>query len=90
MTTSTLQIRVDSNLRKEAEAFFTSAGLDMSSAVRLFLRQVVIRQRMPFEIVAENPDPFFSKANQRILAESIRELERGQAKCADANSADAK
>jgi len=78
MTTSTLQIRVDGNLRKQAETFFTSAGLDMSSAVRLFLRQVVIRQRMPFEIVAENPDPFFSEANQRALAESIRELEAGK------------
>jgi len=78
MTTSTLQVRVDNDLRKQADAFFTSAGLDMSSAVRLFLRQVVIRQRMPFEIVAENPDPFFSEANQRVLAESIRSLERGE------------
>jgi len=78
MTTSTLQVRVDNTLRKQAEVFFTSAGLDMSSAVRLFLRQVVIRQRMPFEIVAENPDPFFSEANQRALRASIRELEEGK------------
>jgi len=78
MTTSTLQVRVDSKLRREADTFFANAGLDMSSAVRLFLRQVVIRQRMPFEIVAENPDPFFSETNQRILAESIRELEEGK------------
>jgi len=80
MTASTIQVRVDNKLRKEADAFFTNAGLDMSSAVRLFLRQVVIRQRLPFDIVAENPDPFFSEANQRILAESIRSFERGEAK----------
>ena len=78
MTTSTLQVRVDSNLRNAADKFFTSAGLDMSSAVRLFLKQVVIRQRLPFDIVAVNPDPFFSAANQRILAESIHSLERGE------------
>ena len=78
MTTSTLQVRVDSELRKAADKFFMSAGLDMSSAVRLFLKQVVIRQRLPFDVVAVNPDPFFSAANRRVLAESIRSLERGE------------
>lgn len=78
MTTSTLQVRVDSDLRHQAEVFFTNAGLDMSSAVRLFLKQVVIRQKIPFEVIA--PDPFYSEANQRVLAESIRSYERGEAK----------
>ena len=76
MATSTLQIRVDSNLRRQAEEFFNGAGLDMSSAVRLFLKQVVIRRRIPFDIIAE--DPFWSDANQRVLAESIRSLEEGK------------
>ena len=44
MATSTLQIRVDSNLRKEADELFALAGLDMSSAVRLFLRQFFQKQ----------------------------------------------
>ena len=80
MATSTLQIRVDSNLRKEADELFALAGLDMSSAVRLFLRQSVIRRRLPFEVVSENPDPFWSEANQRVLHESIESFERGEAK----------
>jgi len=78
MTTSTLQVRMDTGLRKEAETLFADAGLDMSSAVRLFFRQAIIRQRLPFEVITEKSDPFFSKANQRILAESIRSLERGE------------
>ncbi len=78
MATSTLQIRVDSNLRKEADELFALAGLDMSSAVRLFLRQSVIRRRLPFEVVSENPDPFWSEANQRVLRESIESIERGE------------
>ena len=80
MATSTLQIRVDSNLRKEADELFALAGLDMSSAVRLFLRQSVIRRHLPFEVVTENPDPFWSEANQRVLRESIESFERGEAK----------
>lgn len=78
MATSTLQIRVDSTLRKEADELFALAGLDMSSAVRLFLRQSVIRRRLPFEVVSENPDPFWSEANQRVLRESIESIERGE------------
>ena len=78
MATSTLQIRVDAALRKEADELFALAGLDMSSAVRLFLRQSVIRRRLPFEVVSENPDPFWSEANQRVLRESIESIERGE------------
>ncbi len=78
MATSTLQIRIDSNLRREADALFASTGLDLTSAVRLFLRQSVIRRRLPFEVVSENPDPFWSETNQRVLRESIDSLERGE------------
>ena len=63
MTTSSLQIRIDPNLRKEAEALFSNAGLDMSSAIRLFLRQSVIRRRLPFEVITESTDPFLSATN---------------------------
>ena len=60
MTTSSLQVRIDSNLRKEAEMLFSDAGLDMSSAIRLFMRQSVIRRRLPIEVITESPDPFWS------------------------------
>ncbi len=77
MSSCTLQIRIDSDLRREADSLFSGAGLDLSSAVRLFLRQSVIRRRLPFEVIGA--DPFFSDANQRALAESIRSIERGEA-----------
>ena len=80
MATSTLQIRVDAQLRQEAEHLLEKAGLDMSSAVRLFLRQFVIRRKLPFEVVTETSDPFWSEANQRVLRESIESYERGEAK----------
>ena len=80
MGTTTLQIRVDSKLRKEADELFNNSGLDMSSAVRLFLRQSVIRRRLPFDVVSEAPDPFWSETNQRVLRESIDSYERGEAK----------
>ena len=77
MSATTLQIRLDTDRRKEAESLFSSAGLDLTDAVRLFLRQSVIRHRLPFEVIGA--DPFHSEANQRALADSIRSIERGEA-----------
>ena len=77
MSSTTLQIRLDADLRRDADKLFSAAGLDLSSAVRLFLRQSVIRQRLPFEVIGA--DPFYSEANQRALADSIRSIEHGEA-----------
>lgn len=49
MTTPT-QVRIDSNIKKEATELFTHLGLDMSSAVNLFLYQCVLRGGLPFTI----------------------------------------
>lgn len=73
MSTATLQVRLDNQLKKDADQFFAAAGLDITTAVRMFLRQVVIRQAIPFEIIAD--DPFYSAANQSALKKSIRQLE---------------
>jgi DNA-damage-inducible protein J len=81
MSTATLQVRLDQQLKKDADRFFSAAGLDTTTAVRMFLRQVLIRQAIPFDIVAE--DPFFAPANQKVLNKSIRQLERGAGKVRD-------
>ena len=81
MSSTTLQIRLDADLRHEADELFSAAGLDLSSAVRLFLRQSVIRRRLPFEVIGA--DPFYSEANQHALADSIRSIERGEAQAHD-------
>ena len=73
---TTLQIRIDDTLRKDADALFADFGMDINGAVRLFLRQSVIRRAFPFKIVAS--DPFRSAANQRVLADSIASLESGE------------
>lgn len=52
---TTLNIRVDETLKKQASELFADLGLDMSSAVNLFLRQAVLRDGIPFEIQRETP-----------------------------------
>ena len=52
MPTTTIQVRMDSALKKETETALKSMGLSMSTAIHLFCRQVVNQGRIPFEIVA--------------------------------------
>ena len=49
-------ISIDANLKKEAVSLFNDFGLDLSTAITLFLQQSVREQRIPFEIKKEIPN----------------------------------
>ncbi|HMO66018.1 MAG TPA: type II toxin-antitoxin system RelB/DinJ family antitoxin [Verrucomicrobiota bacterium] len=53
--TKTLQIRLDESLRSEADRVLREIGLDLPSAVRLFLTGVVRTRGIPFELTAARP-----------------------------------
>jgi DNA-damage-inducible protein J len=72
-----VNIRMDTQLKKQFEAFCTNVGLNMSTAFNVFARTSVRLQKIPFEITAVN-DPFYSESNMKILAESIKQLEEGK------------
>jgi addiction module RelB/DinJ family antitoxin len=48
--TALIQVRVDAELKKEAEALFNGMGLDTSTAVRVFLKQAIAQKSIPFTI----------------------------------------
>lgn len=50
MSTVPTQIRIDRDVKEQANALFASLGLDMSGAVNLFLHQCVLRGGIPFSI----------------------------------------
>jgi DNA-damage-inducible protein J len=70
-----LQIRIDDCLKNQAQFVASQMGLDISSAIRLFLAQMVQENRIPFHPSA---DPFFSMKNQEELRQSIAQLDAGQ------------
>ena len=51
--TTTLQVRMDASLRKEAEAVFKEIGVDATTAVRMFYSKVVRTKSIPFELNVE-------------------------------------
>ena len=50
MATTNLNIRVDEELKKNAERLFADLGLNMSSAITIFLKSSVDYNGIPFEI----------------------------------------
>ena len=50
MATTNINIRTNSELKAKSQAVLTDLGLDMSTAINVFLNQVVYRQAIPFEI----------------------------------------
>lgn len=50
MATTPTQVRIDADIKKEATALFSSLGLDMSSAINLFLHQCILRGGLPFAV----------------------------------------
>lgn len=48
-----ISVRVQEETKKEAEQLFEEMGLSMSTAVNLFLKQVVLTGKIPFELSAE-------------------------------------
>ena len=47
---ATLQVHMDSELKEQAEALYKSLGTSFAEAVRIFARQSVAENAMPFTI----------------------------------------
>jgi len=69
MSTSSINVRLDSGLKKEAEELFAALGLNMTTAICVFLRQAVCDQAIPFRVCK------YPKPNATTLA-AMREAER--------------
>ncbi len=63
-----LQVRVDDTLKAEADRLFASIGMDTSSAVRVFLKQSVMRGGIPFELRGDPYLPYLQEADARAKA----------------------
>ena len=56
MATVNMSIRMDTELKKQADAMLADMGLNMTTAMNMFLRQVVRQGRIPFEIATDIPN----------------------------------
>jgi DNA-damage-inducible protein J len=52
--TETIRARVETKLKADAESVLNRLGLSASEAIRLFYKQVVLRQGLPFDVTIPN------------------------------------
>ena len=50
MSVTNINIRTDSEVKAQAQAVLSKLGLDITTAVNLFLRQVICKQSVSFEV----------------------------------------
>ena len=50
MATVPTQVRIDEELKKQSMELFAQLGIDMSSAMNMFLKQCVMRGGLPFAV----------------------------------------
>ncbi|MDE6745437.1 MAG: type II toxin-antitoxin system RelB/DinJ family antitoxin [Oscillospiraceae bacterium] len=72
-----INFRIDDEVKESAERALKAMGLNMSTAITMFLTKVGREQRIPFEITA---DPFYSEKNMKYLEKIIDDIESGRAK----------
>ena len=67
---SQIAVRVDEELKKEATVLFNELGLDMSTAVKLFLKQSVLTRSIPFKLALDE----YSKEEVEQAKKDIQKL----------------
>ena len=66
MSTALINVRLETELKKNAEELFAELGLSMTAAINIFLRQAVRSRSIPFDIT------LYSVPNEETMA-AIRE-----------------
>ena len=73
---STIQVRTDEKTKKAAQRILGELGLDLSSAINVYLVQIIKHQGIPFTITTENG--MTPQAEEKLLQELAWAKKRGK------------
>ena len=76
MAQTSLTIRIDEEIKRDAESLFNKIGLNLSSAINVFFRQAIREQSIPFEL--KPYDEYYTGENLARLKRSIEQSKRGE------------
>ena len=77
--TTNINIRIDAKLKKESDTLFKELGLNMSTAINMFLTKCVSTASIPFKIEKYNPKKELLEALEEG-EQIIKDLKNGQRK----------
>jgi DNA-damage-inducible protein J len=72
--TTNISIRIDRDLKDEADQVFSALGMNLTTAITVFVRQAVRQKKIPFEI-ALYPDPDVDNKSN-VMREAVAASER--------------
>jgi DNA-damage-inducible protein J len=77
MAQTSINIRIDEDLKKQAEYLFSEFGMNMTTAFTIFIKAVVREQKIPFEISMPK-DKFLNEYNQNKIRNAIVDIKAGK------------
>lgn len=77
MAQSTVNFRMDEELKKGMEKTCKDIGMSMTTAFTIFATKVNREKRIPFDLTAE-ADPFFSETNMNRIRRAKANLDAGK------------
>src|SRR3989338_342227 len=70
-----IQLRIDEKTKKSAKKILDNLGIDMSSAIKVYLKQIVITKGIPFKLLTENG---LTSKQEREILKAAKEAEAGK------------
>ena len=64
---STIQVRVDDDLKAKSDELFKELGTDTTTAIRIFLTQALAANGFPFEIKRVSANPYGALSEHEML-----------------------
>ena len=81
---STIQVRVEDELKRKSDALFKDLGTDTTTAISIFLTQAVATNGFPFEIKRQiESNPYAPMTEAEMLAKLEKSREQGKFRDAD-------
>ncbi len=68
---SQIGLRIDDDIKKQAESVCSEIGMSLSTAINIYLKRLGRNRKIPFEVSA---DPFYSESNIEILRSRIADI----------------
>lgn len=69
MSKTSMSIRLDSEVKEQAQQVFNNLGMDMTTAINIFLRQAIQYQGLPFDVRLDE---------NRKLLEVLKDLDQNR------------
>jgi len=72
---ATIQLRIDNATKKSAKNILDKLGIDMTAAIKIYLKQIVINKGIPFKLLTENG---LTIEQEKEILKAAKEAEKGK------------